>query len=242
MLRKIFLVVAGLLASTSGMQAQWVQIPQVSDAPFQAVSTVTITDSKGTHKVAGKVARNKVGSSYVEIWNVNTNQLSDILIVDVPGKRAIHLGVVKKFYSVDETPMLAAHALAPGSASDKISHSLANLPSHREAGGVTEDIQSLGTKDIEGVLTLGVLQTKKKSGTETVVSTVERWSSPDLEIALVTKTHDPAKGTDQVKTLSGLQRTEPDPALFAIPAGYIRDPANAKGPPAQGAVGSTSPK
>jgi hypothetical protein len=51
-------------------------------------------------------------------------------------------------------------------------------------------------------------------------------------------THDSLKGSEMVSSLSHVQRVEPDPALFQIPADYQRDPLNAQA----AAAGQGAPK
>ena len=52
-----------------------------------------------------------------------------------------------------------------------------------------------------------------------LVSTNERWMSTDLKIELTQTGNDPFHGT-RTMAVSGLNRAEPDPALFAVPSGY----------------------
>lgn len=228
---KSLLAIAGLLLGASGLYAQNMNIPQIRNAPFVAVNTFTTIDSKGTHQVAGKVARNSGGSTYVEIWRTDTNQLTEILILDVPGKRSIRLEVEKKWYAVDEDPTLTARDLPPGTTAQQIDQPQNMKPTHTEANGLTRDIQPLGKKEIEGIVTLGSMETAHKSGPgpDARDYTSENWFSPELQIMLLHVTHDALKGSDLVSSLSHVQRVEPDPALFQIPADYQRDPINAQG-------------
>ncbi len=231
MSRKEFLAVVGLLLGTSGLHAQNMNSPQIRNAPFVAVNTMTISDSKGTHQVAGKVARNSDGSSYVEMWRTDTNQLAEILILDVPGKRSITLEVDKKWYAIQEVPTLTARDLPPGTTAQQIDQPQNMKPTHTEVNGLTRDIQPLGKIEIEGIVTVGYMETVHKSGTGTDARdiTTEIWTSPELQIRLLGVAHDKLSGTEQVSSLSHVQRVEPDAALFQIPADYQRDPINAQG-------------
>ena len=230
-MRKGFLAVAGLLLGASGLYAQNMNIPQIRNAPFVAFNTLTITDSKGTHQAVGKIPRNSAGSSYVEEWRTDTNQLSEILILDVPGKRFIRLEPDKKFYAIDEAPALAARDLPPGPIAQQVSQPQNTKPIHMEDNGLTRDIQQLGKKEIEGIVTLDSMETAHKSGPgpDARDYTTENWFSPELQIMLLHVGHDKLSGTDLVSSLSHVQRVEPDAALFQIPADYQRDPINARG-------------
>jgi hypothetical protein len=55
---------------------------------------------------------------------------------------------------------------------------------------------------------------------EDTESSTEKWTSPDLQLPLLTKTHDARSKTDSVSTMSRVSREEPDPSLFRIPDGY----------------------
>ena len=47
----------------------------------------------------------------------------------------------------------------------------------------------------------------------------EVWYSPDLQMNVLTKHSDPRAG-ETVYRLINISRSEPDPALFQVPAGY----------------------
>lgn len=84
--------------------------------------------------------------------------------------------------------------------------------------GEEYSIQKIGTSQILGIDAEGVLA-KRNDGT----ITEERWYSSDLQIALTRRVVDSRYGTSIVEVTS-LERTDPDPNLFRIPAGYaIRD-------------------
>ena len=54
--------------------------------------------------------------------------------------------------------------------------------------------------------------------------TVESWTSPDLKLRLLEKIDDP-QGTDRVRTVTQLQRGEPDAGLFKLPEGMVAESA-----------------
>ena len=63
------------------------------------------------------------------------------------------------------------------------------------------------------------------NGGKSVVITDEYWYSEDLRINLALKHNDPRTG-GVTMTVTGINRSEPDPARFEIPAGY--NPAGAQ--------------
>lgn len=82
--------------------------------------------------------------------------------------------------------------------------------------------EDLGNKVIEGLAVHGVRQSQTipaPNGGKSVVITDEYWYSEDLRINLVLKHNDPRTG-GVTMTVTGIKRSEPDPARFEIPAGY----------------------
>jgi hypothetical protein len=89
------------------------------------------------------------------------------------------------------------------------------------ASAKTED---LGTQAIQGVSAQGKRITRAipagKEGNEKEIDIViETWYSPDLQVVVMSKTSDPRFG-DSLYQLNAITRTEPDPALFAVPSDY----------------------
>jgi len=80
-------------------------------------------------------------------------------------------------------------------------------------------VEQLGERDIEGVTATGMLVRHHiGSAAEGLDVTSETWFARELGIALYVKNTDP-KG-ESVIAISELDRSEPDPALFAVPDGY----------------------
>jgi hypothetical protein len=82
----------------------------------------------------------------------------------------------------------------------------------------------LGTQTIEGVAAQGTRVTRTipagAMGNELpIVITTETWFSPELKILVMSKSSDPRMG-ETTYQLTNLSRSEPDPALFQIPADY----------------------
>ncbi len=94
-------------------------------------------------------------------------------------------------------------------------------PARAQASAKTED---LGTQVIQGVSAQGKRVTRVipagKEGNEKEIDIVtETWYSPDLQVVVMSKTSDPRFG-ESVYQLNAITRTEPDPALFAVPSDY----------------------
>ncbi len=111
---------------------------------------------------------------------------------------------------------------------------------HSPSTNAAVKTEDLGTQVIEGVSAQGKRVTRViapgQEGNEKEIDIVtETWYSPDLQIVVESKTSDPRFG-ETTYQLSGLNRAEPDPALFTVPAGYsIKESLMMKreAPPAQ---------
>ncbi len=82
----------------------------------------------------------------------------------------------------------------------------------------------LGTQPVEGVPARGTRITRtieagQMGNALPIVITTETWFSPDLKVLVSSKSSDPRIG-DTTYKLTNIQRAEPDPALFQVPADY----------------------
>ena len=85
-------------------------------------------------------------------------------------------------------------------------------------------VERLGSQLLEGLLVTGRRITWTipvgAEGNDHVVRVVtETWDSSAMGITLLNKSSDPRSG-DVVKRMTNLRQTEPDPALFQVPADY----------------------
>jgi hypothetical protein len=84
--------------------------------------------------------------------------------------------------------------------------------------------ENLGDQTIEGIHATGtrmttVIPAGKMGNDKAITITSERWYSPDLKVAVMTKHDDPWAG--ELKTeFKNVTTGEPDAALFAVPADY----------------------
>lgn len=84
--------------------------------------------------------------------------------------------------------------------------------------------ESLGTQVIEGVPAEGTRTTHTipagQIGNERPLEiTSEVWTSPDLQMVIMSKRNDPRFG-ETVYQLTDIKRAEPDPSLFQVPSGF----------------------
>ena len=95
-------------------------------------------------------------------------------------------------------------------------------PPDKEEG--TTRTESLGTKTIEdlqvtGTRNVSTIPAGSIGNDKDIVVTRETWYSPELKLVIQSTQNDPRFG-DTTYSLTNIQRSEPDEALFQIPAGY----------------------
>ena len=82
----------------------------------------------------------------------------------------------------------------------------------------------LGTQVIDGLAVQGKRLTRTvpaaQAGSERDIEVVtETWTSPDLQMVVMSKTSDPRFG-ESIYKLTNISRAEPDPMLFTVPSDY----------------------
>lgn len=97
-------------------------------------------------------------------------------------------------------------------------------PPPPERSQVSHKTEQLGSMTIEGFTATGFRSTSTTAANavgnaQPLVSVNEVWRSTDLNVELMTNSSDPQFG-ETVRKLTNIQRIEPDPALFQIPADY----------------------
>lgn len=85
--------------------------------------------------------------------------------------------------------------------------------------------ESLGTRTLEGLTVEGIRQTVRAplgsslGNDKEIDVVVETWISSELKVAMLTKKDNSATGRD-ITQLTKIDRSEPDPGLFQVPANY----------------------
>ena len=120
---------------------------------------------------------------------------------------------------------------AGGPASGGMGSATVAVQSRAEAsptsGGPDVKTESLGTKTIEGIPVTGTKSTNTIpagaiGNDKDIVITHETWYSSDLRLVLESTQKDPRFG-ETTYSLANIQRNEPEPTLFQVPAGYRID-------------------
>lgn len=74
----------------------------------------------------------------------------------------------------------------------------------------------------EGTRTTVTIPAGQIGNEQPIVTVSERWYSPDLQVTVMTTRSDPRTGTTTYK-LTNVNRSEPAPSLFQVPADYKID-------------------
>jgi len=105
----------------------------------------------------------------------------------------------------------------------------------REDGANSDRIkrESLGTQSFEGVMAEGsrttiTIPAGEVGNEQPIVTTFERWYSPELQTVVMTRRSDPRSG-ETIFKLVNINRSEPDPRTFQIPSDYtVNETGNVK--------------
>jgi hypothetical protein len=197
----------------------------VTGAPFSAVVT-----SEHVQKLAdGNTIDNKMTSNIMRDSSGRTRRdftlpaigplaasgqpQKMVSIADPVAKTHYFLNVTKKTYQqFSSRPM---GNFSPG---------MGKPPSPRSGGAGQPTTESLGAKTIEGVTAEGTRVTRTipagaAGNANPIIITTERWYSPDLQLTVLETRSDPRFGTSTFQ-LTNIVRSEPDPAMFAVPSDY----------------------
>lgn len=201
----------------------------VTGAPYSATesteSTQVLADgNRIVHKQSGLVARDGQGRTRREetmgaMGPVQVEGAKMVMIHD-PVAKAMYMlnpdkqtaNVMKNSGGPPNMRMMEMHRKMAGA-----------LVEHRAESGSVKT-ESLGKQEIEGVVAEGTRVTRTipagAIGNEQPIQiTVETWTSPDLQAVVLQKRSDPRFG-ETVFRLTNINRSEPDPALFQVPANF----------------------
>lgn len=212
----------------------------VQGAPYsaQAVTTFTQALANGDHiqrTTTGSIARDSQGRTRTErsfgaigALSAERGGARTVMIFDPVSSTTYVLDAER--HSARSMPIPAARLGGSRPANARGERS--------QAEAKAED---LGTQVIQGVTAQGKRITRVipagKEGNEKEIDIVtETWYSPDLQVVVMSKTSDPRFG-ESTYQLNSISRTEPDPALFTVPADYAitegRPMMRRRGAPAQ---------
>lgn len=229
----------------------------IKNAPFSAV-VITEYDrvlGNGNHihrETRGKVFRDEQGRVRTETESPGNGgeQFLSVTILDPVQHTVIHLDPRNKIATVTHTGQTVAtsdavpssrHGITLGVTPQTDSGQPVGPPTKIQAKhgpAPTVKTQSLGTKSIQGVETVGTKTTRTiEAGTtgneQPIVSVTDSWYSRDLQIMVLNETDDGQSGRNMMK-LVDIVRAQPSAQLFLIPQDYTvkeSNPATASAKP-----------
>ena len=229
-------VALGLRGATSDVLSG----PVVTDAPFSADATTTVTQVLGD----GTRIEQTTSAKFFRDRSGRVRREQTIL-----GLGALNSGGNMQTITIDPDPGDGtAYTLDPSTRTarrvPRVGISLnANLVTYRAAvngvivegrsagvggrgagGGAAPTEESLGTRQFEGVRAVGrkvtsVIPVGQIGNDRRIEITDERWESPELRMLIYSRNSDPRTGVVEYK-LTNINRSEPPPDLFMIPPDY----------------------
>jgi hypothetical protein len=150
--------------------------------------------------------------------------LSNIMIIDPVECVVYNLHVAnhvagRRAYSaagtIQEAPRAGAGSNSvPPQAPRALPEELRHKTSTEQLG--TETMEGL---TVEGKRTIVTIPAGAEGNDRPMIVTGESWTSVELKITVFTKTFDPRAG-EHITRLTNIERLEPDPTLFRVPADY----------------------
>jgi hypothetical protein len=86
---------------------------------------------------------------------------------------------------------------------------------------VTEELPAVAIEGVaaRGARTTSTIPAGKIGNERDIVVIDESWYSPELKMNVMTRHSDP-RGAETIMRLTNINRGEPDPSLFQVPAGF----------------------
>jgi hypothetical protein len=197
----------------------------VTGEPYSAVRTSSFVETLANGSTINRTtttqeARDSSGRMYraTQFTSGSGSELTRYSVFDPVNRLATTWNSNTKQAVVTHLPNIDAQAQSSGAQSE----GTAAASSHRH--GPAPQVQQLGTKTIAGVEATGTSSTVTFpagtfGNTQAIVVTRERWVAADLGITVSETDSDPRRGT-RTTTVTNIQRSEPNAALFQAPQGY----------------------
>ncbi|MGA3211020.1 MAG: hypothetical protein ABSD20_06905 [Terriglobales bacterium] len=238
------LFVSGIAYAQTGQLAVGVgaHIQPIPHAPFSAevhsdLNRVLADGNRIHEEWQEKLYRDSEGRTRSERTRVlpapEKTDFSSVVIHDPVQKVDIFLDQRRKVATVHHYPEPKRTNPEPASAPREIPalpHSephIRNLDENSTRTGPDGRIiktEKLGTKEIDGLSANGTKTTITipagvEGNSEPIITVRESWFSHELKLDLVSTSDDPRSG-QTTKTVENIQRGDPDPLLFQVPADY----------------------
>jgi len=218
----------GIAAQCGSGDVQFALVAPVAGNPFQAETVRTMIfgeeDSAPAVRKPGIVARDRLGRIRSEFVNgkytvktgeeVGKDMEWKIITICDPAT-----GNVTQLDPLGKTARVLPHSQKDIDTPKQPRNYCESLLQFRDAH---PDYQGLGHRTIEGLDSEGIHRTDEPahtdaSGTAMPERMNEQWCAPDLQAVILQVSQDVIR---EVLELKGIQRVDPDPALFEIPRDY----------------------
>ena len=234
--------------------------PVVTDAPFSADATTTVTQVLGDgtrieQSTSARFYRDRTGRVRREqtilglgALNATGGNLQTITVDPDPGDgTAYTLDPMTRTARRGPRMAAAGFVITPATATAVRTAVTWQTPGARIGGPrpvnkATEE--SLGTRQIEGVKATGrktttIIPTGQIGNDRPIEITDERWESPELRMLIYSRNSDPRTGVVEYR-LTNINRSEPPADLFVVPADYTisEPPAGGRGGARTGGPGT----
>ena len=187
------------------------------------MQVVTRESPAGTTVTRGRMARDRTGSTYVEMVDGSTGVATTAFLLDVPGHRGVVLDLVHKRYRVRPAPGLTSRELVASDVPEVLASAGRGIGrSEREIRNeVPCTVTQLGTKLVAGLMSIGSTEAwPRRAGEVAPPHELERWYSVELGVFVRMTEFDRDRRQRTEVGLTEVLRTEPNPALFRIPPDF----------------------
>ena len=212
--------------------------PVVTDAPFSADATTTVTQTLGDgtrieQNTSARFYRDRAGRVRREQTILGLGALNRgdgaqtiTILTDPAGRTAYTLDPTAR--TARRTPPLAWSLYIGANSAAYVTTTTVGAPVRtggaRSGGANQPTEESLGTRQIEGVRAVGrkttsIIPAGQIGNDRPIEITDERWESPELRMLIFSRSSDPRTGVVEYR-LTNISRAEPPPDLFVVPSDY----------------------
>jgi hypothetical protein len=188
-------------------------VVEQTEVTQQLADGTTLTHRTVVHKWRDSQGRFRRESAEIQGGEAPVFQRASI--IDPVNNTFVNLNLERKMATIYHLPDRGPDALHPYV--DQFDKEILALP------GVQVKVEKLGEKTIAGVYAEGRRVTRSRppgtvGNNKPIISVRDQWIAQDLKILLASTLDDPRQR--QVSQVTKLDRSQPDPALFQIPADF----------------------
>ena len=220
--------------------------PVVTDAPFSADATTTVTQTLGDgtrieQSTTARFFRDRIGrvrreQTILGLGALNAGGNTQTITIDPDPGDGTAYTLDPMTRTARRGPRLAISTGMVGLRTTALGTAAGALVTQGRTGGRGAPGSSrpaeelLGTRQFEGVKALGrktttIIPTGQIGNDRPIEITDERWESPELRMLVYSRNSDPRTGVVEYR-LTNISRAEPPADLFMIPADYtVSEPA-----------------